>query len=333
MNNKISRNSPCPCGSGKKYKRCCLNKDSGKAIQTNQELPYQYCYHGVAFLDLLGQKEAFDEFIGIPSTETEKALLLDRLKHTIGYIRELRDGFKDFFHSLEKDRDIPPEVPLSQHAEFLSLRKTELHVQTFSDTVIAWTPILITSDRAMLRSALSLYNILATSAVWNMLSLASGHPLRGGIDVDCGIAITPGGDEIYGRALNSAYALEKLAESPRILIGPGLLKFIDTIEADSINSPIAQCAKRFAERCRGLITRDSDNSEILHFLGPMARELMWNPRYHNDGVIPAHKFAISACEKFSNNSKLGPRYKQLLAYFDAHIADWRTPPPNITEDI
>lgn len=23
---KISRNSPCPCGSGKKYKRCCINK-------------------------------------------------------------------------------------------------------------------------------------------------------------------------------------------------------------------------------------------------------------------------------------------------------------------
>ena len=23
---KISRNAPCPCGSGKKYKRCCLNK-------------------------------------------------------------------------------------------------------------------------------------------------------------------------------------------------------------------------------------------------------------------------------------------------------------------
>lgn len=25
-NGKISRNDPCPCGSGKKYKRCCLNK-------------------------------------------------------------------------------------------------------------------------------------------------------------------------------------------------------------------------------------------------------------------------------------------------------------------
>jgi hypothetical protein len=25
--NKIGRNAPCPCGSGKKYKKCCLNKN------------------------------------------------------------------------------------------------------------------------------------------------------------------------------------------------------------------------------------------------------------------------------------------------------------------
>jgi uncharacterized protein YecA (UPF0149 family) len=24
----IGRNDPCPCGSGKKYKKCCLNKDA-----------------------------------------------------------------------------------------------------------------------------------------------------------------------------------------------------------------------------------------------------------------------------------------------------------------
>jgi len=23
---KVGRNDPCPCGSGKKYKKCCLNK-------------------------------------------------------------------------------------------------------------------------------------------------------------------------------------------------------------------------------------------------------------------------------------------------------------------
>ena len=27
---KISRNAPCPCGSGKKYKRCCMAQDQAK---------------------------------------------------------------------------------------------------------------------------------------------------------------------------------------------------------------------------------------------------------------------------------------------------------------
>jgi uncharacterized protein YecA (UPF0149 family) len=28
---KIGRNDPCPCGSGKKYKHCCLNKFAATA--------------------------------------------------------------------------------------------------------------------------------------------------------------------------------------------------------------------------------------------------------------------------------------------------------------
>jgi hypothetical protein len=28
---KINRNDPCPCGSGKKYKKCCLDKQTGMA--------------------------------------------------------------------------------------------------------------------------------------------------------------------------------------------------------------------------------------------------------------------------------------------------------------
>jgi hypothetical protein len=27
----LGRNDPCPCGSGKKYKQCCLDKDEAKA--------------------------------------------------------------------------------------------------------------------------------------------------------------------------------------------------------------------------------------------------------------------------------------------------------------
>ena len=27
MNSEIGRNDPCPCGSGEKYKKCCMEKD------------------------------------------------------------------------------------------------------------------------------------------------------------------------------------------------------------------------------------------------------------------------------------------------------------------
>jgi len=30
MDKKIGRNDPCPCGSGKKYKQCCLAKPGGR---------------------------------------------------------------------------------------------------------------------------------------------------------------------------------------------------------------------------------------------------------------------------------------------------------------
>jgi preprotein translocase subunit SecA len=32
---KVGRNDPCPCGSGKKYKNCCLDKDM--AVGKNTE--------------------------------------------------------------------------------------------------------------------------------------------------------------------------------------------------------------------------------------------------------------------------------------------------------
>lgn len=48
---KISRNAPCPCGSGKKYKKCCLSKgeqierswidDEGIHVITQGEMPAQ----------------------------------------------------------------------------------------------------------------------------------------------------------------------------------------------------------------------------------------------------------------------------------------------------
>jgi len=40
---KIGRNQPCPCGSGKKYKRCCWERDRAARVATTPAVsPYGY---------------------------------------------------------------------------------------------------------------------------------------------------------------------------------------------------------------------------------------------------------------------------------------------------
>jgi predicted metal-binding transcription factor (methanogenesis marker protein 9) len=34
---KVGRNDPCPCGSGKKYKKCCIAKDAVVEIRKVRE--------------------------------------------------------------------------------------------------------------------------------------------------------------------------------------------------------------------------------------------------------------------------------------------------------
>jgi hypothetical protein len=36
VNTMIGRNEPCPCGSGKKYKKCCWNKDVNKSFKASK---------------------------------------------------------------------------------------------------------------------------------------------------------------------------------------------------------------------------------------------------------------------------------------------------------
>jgi tetratricopeptide (TPR) repeat protein len=39
MSKKIGRNDPCPCGSGKKYKRCCLPADERNERELRDAIP------------------------------------------------------------------------------------------------------------------------------------------------------------------------------------------------------------------------------------------------------------------------------------------------------
>lgn len=43
---KIKRNDPCPCGSGKKYKKCCMNKnvEGLGSVSLHEELNNHYSH-------------------------------------------------------------------------------------------------------------------------------------------------------------------------------------------------------------------------------------------------------------------------------------------------
>lgn len=64
---KANRNDPCPCGSGKKYKKCCLTKDEEKRQETfakSKELGRELNngkYDNYSYTRL---KELFDTYTG-----------------------------------------------------------------------------------------------------------------------------------------------------------------------------------------------------------------------------------------------------------------------------
>jgi hypothetical protein len=63
---KTGRNNPCPCGSGKKYKNCCMDKDQQKeritrehGLEPDYEIPTLDRSH---LDDISTDAEVFDEF-------------------------------------------------------------------------------------------------------------------------------------------------------------------------------------------------------------------------------------------------------------------------------
>jgi len=47
----IGRNSPCPCGSGKKYKQCCLRKEKTQPTEQSNSMPTKFRYESGSYGD------------------------------------------------------------------------------------------------------------------------------------------------------------------------------------------------------------------------------------------------------------------------------------------
>ncbi len=58
---KTGRNDPCPCGSGKKYKVCCLHKDEAVALEAAEAKQAAAAERARAFFSELGEQMADGE--------------------------------------------------------------------------------------------------------------------------------------------------------------------------------------------------------------------------------------------------------------------------------
>jgi hypothetical protein len=104
----IGRNTPCPCGSGKKYKQCCLKRDVDwvenddgtirRSIPISEDLQAELQEHREGLEHDLGQKAGPANLEEMPS-EAEQAAAIEMIEHmnpgAMEAFRELADQYED----------------------------------------------------------------------------------------------------------------------------------------------------------------------------------------------------------------------------------------------
>ena len=69
---KIGRNAPCPCGSGKKYKKCCaLKKPRKQRVMFKTDEPIHSVYFDKDTMSFTAALTNDDRLIEIPTSFTE----------------------------------------------------------------------------------------------------------------------------------------------------------------------------------------------------------------------------------------------------------------------
>lgn len=303
--------------------------DHSPETSENETDEYVYSFHVIAFLDLLGQQERLKEIEGILLEDNrDEKKLLQVLKQTVGTVRRFRSTFTEFY---DQYTNLPTSlnVPAEFESHFNQMRRSQIAFYGISDSTITWSSLHAKTEFEYARFLNSISGILAATGMIAPLFLSKGHPFRGGIEIEGGILIRPGSNEIYGPALSRAYKLEcEIAQYPRVVIGPGLIDFLSEIpKMEFLDSRIKRYCDLMARRCNDWITIAEDGQAMIHFLGPQAMALhegSLKPNYHQEFLIPSHMFVYSQEKKYRDegNTKIAQRYRELRRYFDKYLDSW-----------
>ncbi len=115
-----NRNDPCPCGSGKKYKKCCMNKPAGQGLAVQAGKPPGHESKAVTVLpapELLLQAVALHQAGRLEQARTIYQDLLRRnpadshALHYLGLISLQQENFADAVRLIESAIRSDPRVP------------------------------------------------------------------------------------------------------------------------------------------------------------------------------------------------------------------------------
>lgn len=94
---KIGRNEKCPCGSGKKYKRCCLKKDT---VLEHSELRSRRVVHD------MGMVLTADDPLDILSNQVTDLIRAGLLAEAEDVVRQLQRDYPDEIDGIDRWADL-----------------------------------------------------------------------------------------------------------------------------------------------------------------------------------------------------------------------------------
>jgi len=204
--------------------------------------------------------------------------------------------------------------------EYLKLKKTNISLYGLSDSVVAWTPLMSKDNHCAALNGI--YGMLMASAGMFILSLATKHAIRGGIEIDGGVRLYEKSVEIYGPALFKAYHLEScVAQHPRIVIGAGMRDFLRAVSVGVSMDRSAIYARQLAASCSEMIVQDFDGEYILDYLGKHVLSTAYRSLPEDKVLRPAKDFVSSEIVRWeaAKNWDRADRYKKVLAYFNSRL--------------
>jgi hypothetical protein len=269
----------------------------------------------VAFLDVMGQKEKLLQ-LKMPRTPEETIATQEVLKDTAGFILRLREVYQQNYDSFQSGlKSLPPYA------------KTMPQLVCFSDSFVSSVSLALEDKTKMLGPVVGSYSTVSAAGAAMLTSLASWHPLRGGIDVGLGVRFPS--KEPYGAALVRGSILEgRKAQWPRILIGTELWNFLSSTHSATAKAADAdgRATHAVAEKLMKRIAIDpEDNLRILDYLGEgVAADAREKEKVGSSMVAPAYRFVLEQQDYWwlVGDAEREARYAKVRRYFESRLPLW-----------